>query len=95
MLCSDIHRYFRTVASKNKPSGSRGSAEGKERPMCLLERREASVSPLNMTLAARLSPPLSKFPQELFCLTWRLGRGYMVTMNKRNIPFGSWFNIGN
>lgn len=34
--------------------------------MCLLERREASVSPLKMTLAARLSPPQSKFPQEIF-----------------------------
>lgn len=62
MLCGDIRGYFRTVASKNKPGGSRGSSVEEEHPMCLLERREASVSPLNMTLAARLSPPLSKFP---------------------------------
>lgn len=63
MLCGEIRGYFRIVASENKPGGSVGSGEDKERPMCLLERREASVSPLNMTLAARLSLPQSKFPQ--------------------------------
>lgn len=81
MLCGDIRGYFRIVASKNKPVGSRGSAKDKERLMCLLERREATVSPLNMTLAARLSPPLSKFPQERFCLTSWLDLGSSVYSN--------------
>lgn len=52
----NLCEYFGTVASEGDLGGSNESPPQGELQMCLLERREATICPIDMTLAARLQP---------------------------------------
>lgn len=51
------------MASGNKVGGS-DNCPPEKKQMCLIKRRETTISPLNMTLAARITPQ-SKFQRYL------------------------------